>query len=147
MTSNISQYYRKCDTYWLSSVPRDKKPRFLNHLLISSMPWEHVSMNYCSLSKDKNGYDSVLVIVDRLSKQEISIPCIKTSALKQLTSLYIYHIYRYFGPNTTILSDHDPLFISRFWSDLNKILGTKIKLSFVDHPQPDRKTEIYNLYL
>ncbi|KAI0992343.1 hypothetical protein K3495_g15843, partial [Podosphaera aphanis] len=46
-----------------------------------------------------------------------------------------------------MLSDRGPQFISEFWVEFNKILGTKIKLGSVDHPQTDGQTEIYNQYL
>ena len=46
-----------------------------------------------------------------------------------------------------MLSNRGPQFISVFWNEFNKILGTKIKLSTADHPQTDGQTEIYNQYL
>ena len=46
-----------------------------------------------------------------------------------------------------MLSDRGPQFISSFWEEFNRMLGTKIKLSTADHPQTDSQTEIYNQYL
>lgn len=104
-------------------------------------------MDFCSFNKDKHGFDNVLVIIDRFSKQAISIPCLKSVDARQLAQLYIYHVYRYFGPPLSMISDRGPQFISRFWTQFNSILGTKRKLSTADHPQTDGQTEIYNQYL
>jgi transposase InsO family protein len=147
MKAYVSQYCRNCNSCRRSSVPRDKTPGLLHPLPIPSRPWEHVTMDYCSFNKDKYGFDNVLVIIDRFSKQAISIPCKKSISSREQAFLYIYHIYRYFGPPLTMLSDRGPQFISSFWQEFNSILGTKIKLSTADHPQTDGQTEIYNQYL
>jgi hypothetical protein len=83
-------------------------------------------MDYCSFNKDKHGYNNVLVIIDRLSKQAITIPCYKTTDTREQAKLYLSYVYRYYGPPTTILSDCGPQFISSFWKEFNNILGTEL---------------------
>jgi hypothetical protein len=56
----------------------------------------------------------MLVIIDRLSKESVSIPCYKTTTVKEITSLFIYYIWYYFKPLDSIISDHRPQFISDF---------------------------------
>lgn len=104
-------------------------------------------MDYCSFNKDKYGFDNVLVVIDRFSKQAISIPCRKKVDARMQAKLYIYHVYRYFGAPLIMISDRRPQFISKFWDEFTKILGTKRVLSAADHPQTDGQTEIYNQYL
>jgi hypothetical protein len=104
-------------------------------------------VDYCSFTKDKHGFDNVLVFIDRFSKQAVSIPCQKTTDARKLATMYIYHVYRYFGAPLTITSDRGPQFVSRFWTALGKILGTKRQLSAANHPQTDGQTEVYNQYL
>jgi hypothetical protein len=65
-------------------------------------------MDYKSMPKDKHGYDNVFVVVDRLSKQAISTPCYKQVTAKDMARMYITHIYRYYGPPETIVSDRGP---------------------------------------
>jgi len=61
--------------------------------------------------------------------------------LEKLTSLYISEIVRLHGAPSSIVSDRDPRFTSRFWENLNKALGTKLRLSSAYHPQTDGQTE------
>src|SRR5208282_1753950 len=105
------------------------------------------TMDFCSFPRDKSGYDNVFVVVDRLSKQAISIPCYKTATAKDMARLYIYHVYRYYGAAESIVSDRGGQFISGFWKEFNRILGTQLKLSTAHHPQTDGQTEIMNQYL
>jgi hypothetical protein len=104
-------------------------------------------MDYYSFNQDKHGYNNMLVIIDRLSKQAITIPCYKTIDAREQARLYLMYVYRYYGPPTIILSDRGLQFISSFWKEFNSILDTDIKLSTADYPQTDRQTEIYNQYL
>jgi transposase InsO family protein len=147
ITSTVKQYCRNCHTCRRIQVPRDKKPGFLHPLPVPSRPWEHITVDYCSFNKDKYGFDNVLVFIDRFSKQAVSIPCQKTTDARKLVTIYIYHIYRYFGAPLTITSDRGPQFVSKFWDALCQILGTKKQHSTADHPQTDGQTEVYNQYL
>ncbi|QSZ29100.1 hypothetical protein DSL72_003610 [Monilinia vaccinii-corymbosi] len=114
MVATIAQYIRNCHSCKRSSAPRDRTPGLLHPLPIPERAWSDISMDYCSFNKDKHGYDNVLVFIDRLSKQAISIPCHKKINAQQQAQIYIYHIYRYYGTPNTIVSDQGPQFISDF---------------------------------
>ena len=64
-----------------------------------------------------------------------------------MASLFIYHVWRYFGPPDSIVSDRGPQFVSDFWTEFYRLLGIKLKLSTAHHPQTDGQTEIMNQYL
>jgi transposase InsO family protein len=147
MLADVERYVRNCHPCRRASSPRDKTPGLLQPLPIPDRPWQHISMDFVSFNKDKRGYDNVLVVVDRLSKESISIPCYKTTTAEEMASLFIYHIWRYFGPPDSIVSDRGPQFISDFWAEFCRLLGIKLKLSTAHHPQTDGQTEIMNQYL
>ena len=46
-------------------------------------------MDFKSFPRDKNGYNAILIVVDRLSKQAFSLPCFKTTIVKEMAELYI----------------------------------------------------------
>ncbi|KAE8551312.1 hypothetical protein EYB25_005196 [Talaromyces marneffei] len=104
-------------------------------------------MDFMTYPTDRNGYDTVFVVVDRFSKIPISIPCHKTVTAKDLARLWVLHLYRRTGPPDTIVSDRGPQFVSEFWGEVCKILGIQIVLSTADHAQTDGQTEIANQYL
>jgi transposase InsO family protein len=147
MDADVGQYIKNCYTCQRARAPRDRKPGLLQPLPVPYRPWSCISMDYCSFNKDKHGYDNVFVIIDRLSKQAISIPCHKTIDAQGMARLFIAHIYRYFGPPDDIVSDRGPQFISTFWKEFTRILGITLKYSSGYHPQTDGQTEIYNQYL
>ena len=64
-----------------------------------------------------------------------------------MASLFIYHIWRYFGLPDSIVSDRGPQFISAFWTEFCRLLGTKLKRSTAYYLQTDGQTEIINQYL
>ena len=101
-------------------------------------------MDFVSFNKDKHGYNNVLVIIDRLSKESILIPCHKTTTAKEMASLFICHVWRYFGPPDLVVSDYSLQFISVFWTKFCRLLGAKMKLSTAHYLQTDSQTEIIN---
>lgn len=147
MLADVDRYVRNCHPCRRASSPRDKTPGLLQPLPVPERPWQHISMDFVSFNKDKHGYDNVLVIIDRLSKESVSIPCHKTTTAEEMASLFIYHVWRYFGPPDSIVSDRGPQFISAFWTEFCRLLGTQLRLSTAHHPQTDGQTEIMNQYL
>ena len=65
-------------------------------------------MDFHELPKDHEGYDTILIFVDRFGKRAISIPCQKTIDAKGTARLYIQYIYRTYRPPQTIVSDRGP---------------------------------------
>jgi len=62
-------------------------------------------------------------------------------SLEKLTELYIREIVRLHGVPTSIVSDRDLRFTSKFWGSLHQALGTKLHLSSAYHPQTDGQSE------
>ena len=85
-----------------------------------------------------------MIIVDRFSKHLFLIPCHKDINAKEAAWLYIYYVYRIYGPPDIIISDCGLQFISAFWNEFTWILGIKLKLSTAYHPQTNGQTEIIN---
>ena len=60
------------------------------------------------MPKDKHSYDTVFVVVDRISKQAILVPCYKTVTAEDIACIFIIHVYRYFSAPKSIVSDRGP---------------------------------------
>ena len=93
------------------------------------------------LPKSLTGFDSIWVIVDRLSKSAHFIPIKITYPMQRLAEVYIEQIVRLHGVPSSIVSDRDPRFTSKFWESLQRAMGTKLRLSSAYHPQTDGQSE------
>jgi hypothetical protein len=147
MTSDIDCYVRNCYNCQCAKILRDKTPGLLKPLPIPERPWQHISMDFHKVLTDRDGYDTVMLLVDCFRKRPISLLCNKNIDTKGTARLYINFSYRIYRLLDTIVSDHGPQFILAFWNKFTRILGIKLKLSTAYHPQTDRQTEIANQYL
>nr|GEU87636.1 hypothetical protein [Tanacetum cinerariifolium] len=90
-------------------------PVYSNNLKFLSGKGEKITMDFVSgLPRTPRGYDSIWVIVDRLTKHEVPV---------------------------TIISNRDSLFTSSFWETLQKALGTQLNLSTAYHSEMDGQSE------
>jgi hypothetical protein len=99
--------------------------------------WEEITMDFIvALPRTQSGYDSILVIVDRLTKVAHFIP-VKTTSGPQLAKLYVSRIVYLQGVLKKIVSDRGTQFTSRFWERLHEALDTQLRFSSACHPQTD----------
>ena len=116
----------------------------LQPLPVPTLPWESVSMDLVTDLPVCCGYDSVFVVVDRLTKCIVLSPCCKTVSAPQLAQLFMDTVFRRFGMPTSIVSDRDPRFTGHFWKSFTSLLGTELAMSTAYHPQTDGQTERAN---
>jgi transposase InsO family protein len=101
-------------------------------------------MDFKSIPVDKEDYNIVFVIINRLSKQAISLSYYKIVTSEDIARFYISAIYRYKNPFKSIVLDNSPQFISSFWKEFCRILNIKLKFSTAFHLQTNGQTEIIN---
>ena len=146
-SKDVESYVDNCMVCKRTNTRRDLPPGLLQPLPIPIRPWQHISMDFMTYPVDKEGYDTVFVIVDRFSKTPISVPCHKNIDARGLAKLWVKHAYSRTGLPDSIVSDRGPQFVSEFWREVCQILGIKVVLSTADHAQTDGQTEIANQYL
>ncbi|GJV25176.1 putative reverse transcriptase domain-containing protein [Tanacetum coccineum] len=93
------------------------------------------SNNQKSLNGNGNGYDSIWVIIDWLTKSAHFLPMKKTDSIEKLTQLYLKKIVCRHGVPVSIISDRDSCFASGFWRSLQKALGTDVNMSTAYYPE------------
>ena len=96
------------------------------------------------------GHNAAVVVVDKLSKMMHCFPIIakeKGSDEANLARLFFDNVVRLHGVPKRIISDRDRRFVSNFWSELWRLLGTKLAMSTSYHPQTDGQTERMNRVL
>ena len=99
------------------------------------------------LPKTLKGYDSIWVIVDRLTESAHFLPVKIIFTAKQYAQLYMDRIVSLHGIPKTIISDRCTQFIARFWEHFHAALGTQLIRSSVYHPQTNGQTERINQIL
>lgn len=96
------------------------------------------------LRKKTKGNVGINTVADRLSKTIRVIPFEANLDAPKVAQPFKDNVYRHHGPPSNIVSDRDPIFMSKFWKSLSQILGTKLSPSSAYHPQTDRQSEITN---
>ena len=97
--------------------------------------WESISMDFMmGLPRTSTRYDAIWIIVDRLTRSAHFLPIRANYPMEKLAQPYIQEIVRLYGIPSTIISDRDPRFTSRFWGAFQKAFGTKLYLSITYHP-------------
>ncbi|GJW32455.1 putative reverse transcriptase domain-containing protein [Tanacetum coccineum] len=109
---------------------------------IPEWKWDNITMDFVTkLPKSSQGYDTIWVIVDRLTKSAIFTPMRETDPLDKLARLYLKEVVTRHGIPISIICDRDPRFASNFWRSLQSALGTNLDMSTAYHPQTDGQSE------
>nr|GEY76741.1 reverse transcriptase domain-containing protein [Tanacetum cinerariifolium] len=93
------------------------------------------------LPKSSQGYDTIQVIVDRLTKSSIFTPIRETDPMDKRTRIYLKEVVTRHGIPVSIISDRDPRFTSNFWRSLQNALGTRLDMSTAYHLETDGQSE------
>jgi hypothetical protein len=99
------------------------------------------------LPKSSKHNDSIMVVVEKLSKDAHFLPIKSTCKVIDISSIFMKEIFRLHGIPKEIISNRDTKFTSSFWKYLFAGFETKFLFSIAYHPQTDRKTERLNLVL
>ena len=103
-----------------------------------------ISMEFVTGLPESNGFDAIMVVIDRLSKRRHFSPCLTTINAQELAELFLRDIWKLHGLPSTIISDRGVLFVVEFWKKLCQGLGIKSLLSTAFHPETDGQTERVN---
>nr|GEX17715.1 putative reverse transcriptase domain, ribonuclease H-like domain, aspartic peptidase domain protein [Tanacetum cinerariifolium] len=93
------------------------------------------------LPRTSSGYDTIWVIMDRLTKSAHFLPIREDDSMDKLTKLYLKEVVTRHGIPLLIISDRDPRFASNFWRAFQKALGTRLDMSTAYHLQTDGQSE------
>ena len=140
----VKAYCKSCTACARSKAPRHRPYGNLRQLPIPKKPWNSISIDFIEQLPSSSGYTSILVIVDRLSKQAIFIPTYDTITSVQLAQLFILHVFSKHGVPSHVTSDRGTEFVSHFFRSLGKALNMKLHFTSGYHPEGDGQTERTN---
>ncbi|GJR49300.1 putative reverse transcriptase domain-containing protein [Tanacetum coccineum] len=142
MKAGIATYVRKCLTCARVKAEHQRPSGLLVQPGIPQWNWDNITMDFVTkLPKLSQGYDTIWVIVDRLTKFAIFTPMRETDSTEKLARMYIKEVVTRHEIPVSIICDRDPKFASHFWRSLQKALGTSLDVSIAYHPQTDGQSE------
>jgi hypothetical protein len=147
LRTTVTQYIRSCTPCRLGKGSHHKPYGPLRYLAIPEQPWTSISMDLIEGLPTSDGYDTILVIVCRMTKMGIFIPTYGTATAEEIAMLFFRFIFSKHGVPMDIVSDRGKHFISRFWQSLCTMLKIKANLSTAYHPETDGQTERVNQIL
>ena len=109
----------------------------LQPLSIPEKIWEDLTMDFVEGLPSSGGYESILVVVDRLRKGAHFIPLRHPFTTSSVAKAFVDNVVKLHGIPRSIVTDRGKLFMSSFWQELFTLEGSKLRASSSYHPQTD----------
>ncbi|RVW12104.1 Transposon Tf2-8 polyprotein [Vitis vinifera] len=139
------------DTKWAGHQGNDARGHYSSRLTIG-LKYEMrlrltVIMDFIIGLPKLEDNDFIIVVVDRFSKYATFIAAPTDCTAEETARLFLKHVVKYWGLPKYIISDRDPRFTGKFWTELFKLMGSELHFSTSFHPQTDGQTERVNALL
>jgi hypothetical protein len=99
--------------------------------------WKDISMDFVEGLPKSQGYNVILVVVDRLTKYAHFIAIKHPYTAATVAKLFMENVVKIHGLPQSIVSDRDSVFLSAFWKQLFEVYKVDLKFSTTYHPQSD----------
>ena len=147
MRGDISRYVSACPVCMRAKPQSKVLATTLSPHDAPPEPWHTISLDLVGPLPLSNGYDTVLTIVDKLTKYTYFIPVSKDINSQGIAQIYVDRIFNDRGIPEKIISDRGMQFADGFMTELCKQLQIKRNASTAFHPQTDGQSEIRNAHL
>ncbi|GJR89330.1 putative reverse transcriptase domain-containing protein [Tanacetum coccineum] len=153
MKADIAAYVSKCLTCARVKAKHQRPSGLLVQPAIPEWKWNNITIDFITkLPKSSQGFDTIWVIVDQLTKSAHFLPIRENDPLDKLARLYLNRIVARHGIPASIICDRDERFTSNFWRSFQKDLVMPLegihvddKLQFVEEPVEIMEWEIKRL--
>jgi hypothetical protein len=147
LKEDVIRHVKECTTCQENKDEHTHPTGLLQPLPIPEHKWESISMDFITGLPRTQGKDCIFVVVDRLTKFAHFFSIATDFSAAQVAELFFREIFRLHGLPKTIVSDRDSRFMSTFWQELFRLVGTALTPSTSYHPQTDGQTEIVNKWV
>ncbi|CAH9101834.1 unnamed protein product [Cuscuta europaea] len=135
MRKDIKKFVEECPTCQTNKYQALKPAGLIQPLPIPQNIWTDISMDFIGGLPTSQGKDTIMVVVDRLTKSAHFLALSHPFTAKEVADLFTKEIVKLHGFPKTIVSDRDRIFLSTFWSEIFKLAGTQLKYSTAYHPR------------
>jgi hypothetical protein len=128
LKTNVQKFASRCVVFQLNKGEIIKTPDLLEPLVIRSQCWEEVSMDFITGLPKFEGNTAIMVVVDRLTKYAHFFSLSHPFKESTVAATFMEIIENLYGVPKIIVSDGDPIFTRKFWTELFFLFGYSIVL-------------------
>ena len=120
-----------------SKPQRHKLYKSLKQIPIPEWPWNSISMDFIEKLPSFSGFDTILIIVNQLTKQAIFIPAHDIIMSADLAYLFVLHVFSKHGVPFHVTFNRGLEFVSNFFWSLGTALNMQLHFTSGYHPECD----------
>ena len=121
MKSDVHHFVTTCPTCQQSKPDRSRYLVLLQPLPVPSYAWQSISMDFVEGLPQSHGFNCIMIVVDRFSKFSHFIALKHPFTALGVAKIFMQQVYRLHGLPSSIISDHDKIFLSTLWQELFKL--------------------------
>ena len=144
MTKDICRFISTCPICQKIKHSRHLPYGLLQPIPIPTQPFKVVTMDFIGELPKSQNYDSIFVLICKLTKYAFFIPCNTRLTEKRATQLFFNKIITHIRLPKQIILDRDTCWRNLFWKEVCESMGSHHALTTVYHPQANGQTEILN---
>jgi hypothetical protein len=142
LKEDVMSHVKECTTCQENKDEKTHPTGLLQPLPIVEHKWENIFMDFITGLPKAQGKDCIFVVVDKLTNIAHFFSISTDFSAAQVVELFFREIFRLHGLPKTIVSDRDSIFMSTFWQELFRLVGTALTPSTSYHPQTEGQIEI-----
>ncbi|KJE98320.1 hypothetical protein CAOG_09214, partial [Capsaspora owczarzaki ATCC 30864] len=144
MRKYVEQYVHTCPVCQMVKHARHAPYGLLTPIEAADKPFGDWSIDFVTGLPDSQGFNAVMVCIDRLTRVAHFIPTTKSVTAEESAQLFLENVVKLHGVPVRVLSDHGPQFIAKFWKKLWKAMDIDLSYSSAYHPQGNGLVERVN---
>lgn len=147
MKSDVENFVKQCNVCQQAKHSLQHPMGLLQPLPVPTGIWQDLTMDFIEGLPKSEGYTVILVVVDRMTKYAHFLPIKHPYTAATVANTFFHNIVKLHGLPTSIVSDRDTIFVSKFWKELFALYKIDLKYSTAYHPQTDGQSERVNQYM
>jgi hypothetical protein len=141
---DVENFVKQCSICQKAKHGQQHPVGLLQPLPIPDGAWQGVSMDFIEGLPVSNNCSVIVVVVDRLTKYAHFFATKHPYTTQTIAQLFFDNVVKLHGLPQAVVTDREPIFLSKFWQGLFKLYEVKLAMSSAYHPQTDGQSERVN---
>jgi hypothetical protein len=144
LKQDVDNFVKQCLTCQKAKHSQQHPAGLLQPLPIPEGAWQEISMDFIEGLPTSEFCNVIVVMVDRFTKYAHFLAVRHPYTAQGIAQLFLDNVVKLHGLPKMIVTDKDPIFLSKFWKELFKLYEVNLAMSTTYHPQTDGQTERVN---